>query len=54
MRRRVSGDRIQNTQLSESNDALVNFGDPGEQEMRFSRSRAIFLRLYPNHADQWS
>jgi hypothetical protein len=34
------------------NDVLVNFGHPGEQEMRFKRSRAIFLRLYPTYADQ--
>ena len=33
-------------------DVLVNFGHPGEQEMRFKRSRAIFLRLYPTYADQ--
>ncbi|MEE3500925.1 hypothetical protein [Acidiphilium acidophilum] len=33
-------------------DVLVNFGDPGEQEMRFKRSRAIFLRVYPTYADQ--
>jgi hypothetical protein len=33
-------------------DVLVNFGYPGEQEMRFKRSRAIFLRLYPTYADQ--
>jgi hypothetical protein len=34
------------------NDVLVNFGNPGEQEMCFKRSRAIFLRLYPTYADQ--
>ena len=33
-------------------DVLVNFGYPGEQEMRFKRNRAIFLRLYPTYADQ--
>ena len=33
-------------------DVLVNFGYPGEQEMRFKRDRAIFLRLYPTYADQ--
>lgn len=33
-------------------DVLVNFGYPGEQEMRFKRGRAIFLRLYPTYADQ--
>lgn len=33
-------------------DALVNFGYPGEQEMRFKRDRAIYLRLYPTYADQ--
>jgi hypothetical protein len=33
-------------------DVLVNFGHPGEQEMRFKRSRAIYLRLYPTYADQ--
>ena len=33
-------------------DVLVNFGNPGEQEMRFKRNRAIFLRLYPSYADQ--
>jgi hypothetical protein len=34
------------------NDVLVNFGYPGEQEMRFKRDRAIYLRLYPTYADQ--
>ncbi|MDE1996869.1 MAG: hypothetical protein KGI75_30500, partial [Rhizobiaceae bacterium] len=33
-------------------DVLVNFGYPGEQEMRFKRDRAIYLRLYPTYADQ--
>ncbi|ODA66597.1 hypothetical protein A7A08_02364 [Methyloligella halotolerans] len=34
------------------NDVLVNFGYPGEQELRFKRDRAIFLRLYPTYSDQ--
>ncbi len=33
-------------------DVLANFGDPGEQELRFKRDRAIYLRLYPTYADQ--
>ncbi|OWO89985.1 hypothetical protein B5E41_29095 [Rhizobium esperanzae] len=33
-------------------DVLVNFGYPGEQEMRFKRDRAIYLRLFPTYADQ--
>lgn len=31
---------------------LVNFGNPGEQELRFKRDRAIYLRLFPSYADQ--
>ena len=34
------------------NDILVNFGHPGEQEMRFKRDRAIYIRLFPTYADQ--
>lgn len=34
------------------NDVLVNFGHPGEQEMRFKRDRAIYIRLFPTYADQ--
>ncbi len=33
-------------------DVLVNFGYPGEQELRFKRDRAIYLRLFPTYADQ--
>jgi hypothetical protein len=33
-------------------DVLANFGNPGEQELRFKRDRAIYLRLYPAYADQ--
>lgn len=33
-------------------DVLVNFGHPGEQEMRFKRDRAIYIRLFPTYADQ--
>ena len=33
-------------------DILVNFGYPGEQEMRFKRDRAIYVRLFPTYADQ--
>lgn len=33
-------------------DVLANFGNPGEQELRFKRDRAIYLRLYPSYADQ--
>ncbi|MGO4569356.1 hypothetical protein AB4Z52_31000 [Rhizobium sp. 2YAF20] len=33
-------------------DVIVNFGDPREQELRFKRDRAIYLRLYPTYADQ--
>lgn len=33
-------------------DVLVNFGYPGEQELRFKRSKAIYLRLYPKFASQ--
>jgi len=33
-------------------DVLVNFGYPGEQEMRFKRDRAIYVRLFPTYADQ--
>jgi hypothetical protein len=33
-------------------DVLVNFGYPGEQEMRFKRDRAIFIRVFPTFADQ--
>lgn len=36
----------------EPDDVLVNFGHPAEQEMRFKRNRAIYLRLYPTYADQ--
>jgi hypothetical protein len=31
---------------------LANFGDPGEQELRFKRYSVIYLRLYPTYADQ--
>lgn len=34
------------------NDILVNFGHPGEQEMRFKRDRVIYIRLFPTYADQ--
>ncbi len=33
-------------------DVLANFGERGEQELRFKRNRAIYLRLYPTYADQ--
>ncbi|MFG1210920.1 hypothetical protein V5F72_00685 [Xanthobacter flavus] len=33
-------------------DVLANFGNPGEQEMRFKRDRAIYIRLFPTYADQ--
>jgi hypothetical protein len=33
-------------------DVLANFGNPGEQELRFKRDRAVFIRLYPTYADQ--
>lgn len=33
-------------------NVLVNFGYPGEQEMRFKRDRAIYIRLFPTYADQ--
>tara|TARA_R110002126_G_scaffold15448_1_gene63307 strand:- start:330 stop:1295 length:966 start_codon:yes stop_codon:yes gene_type:complete len=33
-------------------DVLVNFGNPGEQELRFKRDRAIYIRLFPTFADQ--
>ncbi len=36
----------------QQDDVLVNFGYPGEQELRFKRNRAIYLRLYPTYADQ--
>lgn len=36
----------------EPDDVLVNFGYPGEQEMRFKRDRAIYIRLFPPYADQ--
>jgi hypothetical protein len=31
---------------------LANAGHPGEQEFRFTFDRAIYIRLYPSHADQ--
>lgn len=31
----------------QQDDVLVNFGYPGEQELRCKRNRAIYLRLYP-------
>jgi len=34
------------------NDVLVNFGNPGEQQLRFKRNRAIYVRLYPTFTDQ--
>lgn len=33
-------------------DVLVNFGYPGEQELRFKRDRVIYIRLFPTYADQ--
>lgn len=33
-------------------DVLVNFGQPGEQELRFKRDRAIYIRLFPKFAEQ--
>ena len=33
-------------------EVLANFGNPGEQELRFKRNRAIYLRLYPSYGDQ--
>ncbi|HEY5364786.1 MAG TPA: hypothetical protein VIJ49_11350 [Aestuariivirga sp.] len=33
-------------------EVLANLGDPGEQELRFKRGRAIYMRLYPSFADQ--
>lgn len=33
-------------------DVIANFGRPGEQEHRFKRDRAIYLRVYPAYADQ--
>lgn len=36
----------------EAEQVLANFGDPGEQELRFKRDSVIYLRLYPTYADQ--
>ena len=36
----------------QSTDVIANFGYPGEQELRFKRDRAIYLRVYPTYADQ--
>ena len=33
-------------------DVIANFGYPGEQEFRFKRDRAVYLRVYPVFADQ--
>ncbi|WP_108681784.1 hypothetical protein [Methyloceanibacter sp. wino2] len=35
-----------------ASDLIANFGGPGEQELRFKRSRAVFIRLYPSYADR--
>ncbi|MEP3112122.1 hypothetical protein [Nisaea sp.] len=35
-----------------SQEVLVNFGHPGEPELRFERDRAIYIRLFPTYADQ--
>jgi hypothetical protein len=36
----------------QAEDVLVNFGYPGEQELRFKRDRVIYIRLFPTYADQ--
>ena len=36
----------------DATNVLAAFGEPGEQECRFKRDRAIFLRLYPKYSDQ--